>query len=221
MSEPYDPASLHNVIHHHVIENARVDPRTRRPSSTLLTRGLDPPHFPTKRDLVVLPSSTDPTLRWSWVTKWSVHRHPDVPYDAEGWRFAQRWDVPSSEWVSDASALTPTSRSGLVARRVWVRIAKLYPREQHLIAPTDSSQSEDVDVIGFAVPDSSAGRKAVHSVQQGGDARQVLLHTTTERTDAPDDLGEQSDPLNAPVRTLSQNVRKQVYTESMEPTLIL
>jgi hypothetical protein len=199
------------VIPYQIVENARVDLRTRRPSPTLLTPRLDPPHFPKKRDRVVLPSSTDPTLRWDWITKWSVRRHPDVPSDAEGWRFAQRWDVPASEWVSDPAALTPTSRAGLVARRVWGRIAKLYPREQHLVEDTDTSNSEDVDVGGLVVPGSSIRRKA--AARQDGDERQLHLHTPIGRglgrADAPDEMDDPSDPLNAHTRTLSQNAKKK------------
>jgi hypothetical protein len=200
----YDPISLHKVIPYQLVENARVDLRTRRPSPTLLTPRLDPPHYPTKKDTLTLPSSTDPTLRWDWITKWSIRRHPGVPCDEDGWRFAQRWAIPSSEWVSDPAALTPTSRAGLVARRVWVRIAKLYSREQHLVGQTDTSESEDVDVHGLAVPDSSARSKAISSAQKGSDERLVPLHTAIAkrlgRAEESDDLPEQSDALNAQAR---------------------
>jgi len=108
-----------------------------------------------------LPSSTDPSLEWGWISKWSIRRHPDLPCDAEGWRFAQRWDSPPTDWTPDPLYLAPISRAGLVSRRVWVRIMKRYPREQHIIDHTDISETDDIETHVSLVPESGVTRIAV------------------------------------------------------------
>jgi hypothetical protein len=56
--------------------------------------------------------------------------------------------------------------------------------------------------------------------QQDGHEMQLHLHTPVarglERADAPDDLGDPSDPLNAHARTLSAK-KKQVSPHKKDP----
>ena len=186
----YSHNSVHNVVPYEVVEHARVDLRTRRPQPTLLIPRLDPPHFvPTEKELIPLPSSTDPSLQWGWISKWSIRRHPDLPCDADGWRFAQRWDSPPADWIPDALYLAPISRAGLVSQRVWIRVMKRYPREQHIIDHADISETDDVEthvslvsdgaLAPVAVPDTSAGSKQAKSGSMSSKLLGLVAGTST------------------------------------------
>jgi hypothetical protein len=137
---------LHTTIPKIVVENARVDPRSRRPDPLMLTSHIDPPRYtPSPKEDVTLPRSTDTASTWIWISKWSVSRH-EGPSDINGWRYAQRWDAPTSEWVDNPSILTPISRSGLVSRRTWVRIMKRCPAGETYVGNIDSSDTDLPDL---------------------------------------------------------------------------
>ena len=107
-------------------ENARVNPRTQIPDHRLLTPNIDPPRFtPQRKEDIHLPESGDSAHAWVWISPWTVAKQPTS--DVEGWRFAQRWDVPEREWVDNPASITPISRAGLVAQRTWTRIMNKRP----------------------------------------------------------------------------------------------
>jgi hypothetical protein len=142
--ERYDRANLHIVIPCIVVENARVNVRTRQPDPRLLTRNVDPSQYsPVRKEDISLPPSADASSAWVWMSKWNVF-HNDGTTDPDGWRFAQRWDTPDLEWVSDPT-ITPVSRSGLVARRTWLRIMKKCPAGQEYVGNTELSDNEYMD----------------------------------------------------------------------------
>jgi hypothetical protein len=95
------------------------------------------------------------------MSKWSVF-HNDSKTNPEGWRFAQRWDNPDTEWVKDCT-ITPISRSGLVARRIWMRIMKKCPAGQTYVPNMDVSENEDV---GFETLPTNAVVASVSSPSQ-------------------------------------------------------
>ena len=141
---------VHNAIPCAVVENARVNLRTRQPDPKNLTTNIDPPHFtPSRKADISLPTSTDPAYSWIWISKWSVLRLEDLA-DLDGWRFAQRWDTPQSEWVSNSAALSPISRAGLVARRTWVRVMKRCPVGENPADDLESSKNDAVDLPQIA-----------------------------------------------------------------------
>jgi hypothetical protein len=130
-----------------VVENARVDLRSRRPDPLMLTSNIDPPRFnPSPKEDVALPRSTDTSSTWIWISNWTVSRH-EGPSDTNGWRYAQRWDASATEWVDNPANLTPISRSGLVSRRTWVRIMKKCPAGEAYIGNIESSDTDVADII--------------------------------------------------------------------------
>ena len=144
--EPYDSGTLHNVILSTLVENARVNPRTRNPDPRTLTTNIDPPQFlPSRKKDITLPRSDDLSSKWIWVSKWSV-LHDQEMSDIDGWRFAQRWDTPENEWVPRPTLISPISRSGLVARRRWFRIMKKVPIEYNYVGCEDLSDNEDAEL---------------------------------------------------------------------------
>ena len=135
---------VHNVIPCTVVENARVNLRTRHPDPGNLTANIDPPHFtPSRKADISLPSSTDPAYNWSWISKWTVLRVEGL----DGWRFAQRWDTPQNEWVSNPATLSPISRAGLVSRRTWVRVMKRCPVGETRVDDMEGSENEAIDLV--------------------------------------------------------------------------
>jgi hypothetical protein len=142
--DQFDPASLHIVIPRIVFENARVNLKTRLPDPRLLNRNADPPRYtPLRKDDITLPSSADIASTWVWMSNWSVSPN-DASSHSDGWRFARRWDTPDAEWVNDPT-ITPISRSGLVARRTWLRIMKKCPAGQQYLGNMDLSENEDIE----------------------------------------------------------------------------
>jgi hypothetical protein len=83
--------------------------------------------------------------------------------------------------------------------------------EQHLVEDADTSNGEDTEIGGLAVPGASVRSKA--ATQQEGDERRLHLHTRiargVETANASDEFGDPNDPLNAHARTLSQNAKKK------------
>ena len=153
-SVQFDPYSQHTVIPRIVIENARVNGRSRVPDSRNLTSSIDPPQFtPASKEDISLPRSTDTSSNWIWISKWTVFQST-TDSGPNGWMFAQRWDAPESDWVSDTTSLTPISRAGLVARRTWFRIMKRCPLGQDYLGPVETSENE---VSETDVPPASAG----------------------------------------------------------------
>ena len=138
---------VHNVIPCAVVENARVNLRTRHPDPGNLTVNIDPPHFtPSRKADIPLPSSTDPAYYWNWISKWTVV-HVEGLADMDGWRFAQRWDTPQNEWVSNPATLSPISRAGLVSRRTWVRVMKRCSVGENRVDDMEGSENEAVDLV--------------------------------------------------------------------------
>lgn len=140
--DPYESGNLHNVTLSIIIENARLNSRTHHPDPQSLISNIDPPRFtPCRRQDITLPQSSNPSLKWIWVSKWTVSSEQGV----DGWRFAQRWDATENEWVSDSSSISPISRSGLVARRRWFRSMKKVPIGHNYVEYADSSESEGIE----------------------------------------------------------------------------
>lgn len=138
---------VHNVIPRAVVENARVNLRTRHPDPGNLTANIDPPHFtPSRKADISLPSSTDPGYNWLWISKWTV-LHPEGWADLDGWRFAQRWDTPQNEWISNMATLSPISRAGLVSQRTWIRVMKRCPVGENRVDDTEGSENEVDDLV--------------------------------------------------------------------------
>lgn len=123
ISEAYDFFKIHTIILSVVVEHARVNPRPRQPDTRLLNPSVDPPQYtPKPKDQVSLPQSSVSTLQWAWLSKWTIY--PRTNSNDEGWSFAQDWYVSEEEWISDMSSIPPPQRSGIVARRTWIRIMK-------------------------------------------------------------------------------------------------
>lgn len=132
----------HTIIPCVVTENARVNPRSCLPDPRLLTSSIDPPQFtPARREDISLPPSADAPSKWIWISKWALSQLQPRS-DSAGWMFAQRWDTPEDDWVADAASLTPISRAGLVARRMWVRIMKRCPVGENYIGEVETSEIE-------------------------------------------------------------------------------
>ena len=143
--EQYDSNTLHTVIPYTVVENARVNPRTRLPDPRALTANVDPPQFtPSRKQDISLPKTKEPSAKWIWISKWTVSCDQTLT-DPDGWRYAQRWDTPKDEWVSNPANLSPISRSGLASRRTWVRLMKYSPVQHDHVGGVDSSENETVD----------------------------------------------------------------------------
>lgn len=124
------------------MEHARVNIRTRLPDPGTLTANIDPPQFtPLRKEAMSLPSSHDPSFEWVWKSKWALSRN-EGQANQDGWRFAQRWDIPREEWTSNPATLSPISRSGLVSERYWVRIMKRCPVGQPPVDDVESSENE-------------------------------------------------------------------------------
>jgi hypothetical protein len=140
--EQYDPVAVHIIIPRTVIENARVNLRTRHSDPRILTPNVDPPHFtPSRKEDISLPPSVDTASEWVWTSKWAVLRDESL-VDSDGWRFAQRWDTPKDEWASNPVTISPISRAGLVSQRRWVRVMKKIPAGQGNMNDVDSSEDE-------------------------------------------------------------------------------
>jgi hypothetical protein len=78
------------------------------------------------------------------MSKWTVSCDQNLT-DPDGWRYAQRWDAPNDEWVSNPANLSPISRSGLASRRTWVRVMKYCPAQHEYVGDVDSSENETLD----------------------------------------------------------------------------
>lgn len=142
-SVEFDPIIQHTIIPCVVTENSRVNSRSRLPDPRILTSNIDPPQFtPASKEDIFLPRTSDASsTNWVWISKWTVFE-PDPDSCPGGWKFAQRWDAPESDWVGDATSLTPISRAGLVARRTWFRIMKKCSVGQDNLGEVETSENE-------------------------------------------------------------------------------
>lgn len=121
-------------------------------SSTALTKSdhrgawsLYPSGETTTKSHVRLPQQTS----WFWLSDWAIDfSHPIA--DSEGWQYSRSFDEQDENWTS----IMPTSTSGWVRRRRWVRIMKRRV-EQVIYAPLTTH--EQVDPVSPTTHQDSSG----------------------------------------------------------------
>lgn len=88
----------------------------------------------TTKSHVRLPQQTS----WFWLSDWTVDfSHPIA--DSYGWQYSRSFDEEDENWTS----IMPTSTSGWVRRRRWVRIMKRRV-EEVLYAPLNTHEQQQV-----------------------------------------------------------------------------
>lgn len=143
--EPYDVLRSHVTVPVILYENQRATSSflaIGKPSfsSTALTKSdhrgawsLYPSGETTTKSHVRLPQQTS----WFWLSDWAIDfSHPIA--DSEGWQYSRSFDEQDENWTS----IMPTSTSGWVRRRRWVRIMKRRV-EQVIYAPLTTHEQVD------------------------------------------------------------------------------
>ncbi|CAG8559215.1 189_t:CDS:2 [Ambispora gerdemannii] len=143
MNQPYDVLAFHISIPVVLHENQRASnafPILRGPAKySPLVKGdsrgpwSEPSGIPTTKEEIQLPmsyissaasvisnsTSSKHQRLWFWYSDWQIDfSHPRV--DSQGWQYARSFDDLEQMWV----AAPPTSGSGWVRRRRWVRVMK-------------------------------------------------------------------------------------------------
>jgi hypothetical protein len=174
----YEPFKMYSTILCIVTENARINPKTGLIDDRIMNYGVDPPNFvPKPKDQFSLPFGTDFAHSWVWGGRWTVAANSDI----DGWSFSTKWTSTPEEWVTDLDQLPSNPRSGILARRSWVRVMRKLNTANYLQTLDQDNESS----IQLEPPSPRKVNRSSRSNSLSSKIMGLVIGTPNRSTDPP------------------------------------